>query len=67
MADSYNEYTNVSAGTDTFNFTFSVLQSSYVSVKVDGLVITTFTVAADLSSITLDTAASGGETVRVFS
>ena len=66
MANTYVDYTATAAQTD-FAFSFPYLEDSHVTVEIDGVATTDFTiVTSPAKKIVLDTPATGGEIVRVI-
>ena len=64
MANTYVDYTATAGQTD-FNFSFPFLENDHVEVFIDGVKSTAFTISLSPTRVVLDTAATGGETVRV--
>lgn len=64
MANTYVDYTATAGQTD-FNFSFPYLENDHVEVFIDGVESTAFTISLSPTRIVLDTAATGGETIRV--
>jgi hypothetical protein len=64
MANTYVDYTATAGQTD-FNFSFPYLENDHVEVFIDGVESTAFTISLSPTRVVLDTAATGGETVRV--
>lgn len=64
MANTYVDYTATAGQTD-FNFSFPYLENDHVEVFIDGVKSTAFTISLSPTRIVLDTAATGGEVVRV--
>jgi hypothetical protein len=64
MANTYVDYTATAGQTD-FNFSFPYLENDHVEVLIDGVASTAFTIALSPTRVVLNTAATGGEVVRV--
>jgi len=65
MANTYVDYTATAAQTD-FAFSFPYLEDSHVTVEIDGVATTDFTIVATPSTkVVLDSGATAGATVRV--
>jgi hypothetical protein len=64
MANTYVDYTATAGQTD-FNFSFPYLENDHVEVFINGVKSTAFTISLSPTRVVLDTAATGGETIRV--
>lgn len=66
MANTYVDYTATAAQTD-FAFSFPYLEDSHVTVEIDGVATTDFTIVTTPSTkIVLDSGATAGQLVRVI-
>tara|TARA_R100000951_G_scaffold64886_1_gene54763 strand:- start:1254 stop:2936 length:1683 start_codon:yes stop_codon:yes gene_type:complete len=65
MPLTYEVYTAAAGQTD-FAVSFPYITPSHIKCSIDGAVITTFSVNTSTNILTLNTAAGGGEKIRVF-
>ena len=59
-------YTDFAGGTAVFTIDWLVLDPTHIKVTIDGVPTTSFALSGGNQIITLDTAAAGGTTVRVY-
>ena len=67
MANTYVDYTAVASQTD-YNFSFEYLRDDHVKVKVDGTLVTNYTIvtAPTPTKIRFNTAPTAGATIKIY-